>query len=193
MITHWYWVRHGPTHARAVNGWTDIPADLSDGHQIDRLNKHLPADAKIIASDLTRASATADKLSKHRVRLPDHAGLREFNFGEWEGQDTSNIATSYPELSRRYWEHPGDARPPRGESWNSAARRIHSTVDAIQVEQTSTPIIAVAHYGVILTQLQRARDVAATTIIQQNIDHFSVTKLRCDGATWHLCYVNFLP
>jgi broad specificity phosphatase PhoE len=35
-------VRHGPTHAKGMVGWTDLPADLSDGAALARLNAHLP-------------------------------------------------------------------------------------------------------------------------------------------------------
>jgi len=33
MTTLWL-VRHGPTHAKAMIGWTDLPADLSDAGAI---------------------------------------------------------------------------------------------------------------------------------------------------------------
>ncbi|HHL22744.1 MAG TPA: histidine phosphatase family protein, partial [Aliiroseovarius sp.] len=26
----WWWLRHGPTHAKGLVGWSDVPADLSD-------------------------------------------------------------------------------------------------------------------------------------------------------------------
>ncbi len=54
-------VRHGPTHAKGMVGWTDLPADLSDGAALARLNAHLPQ-VPVISSDLTRAVATADAL-----------------------------------------------------------------------------------------------------------------------------------
>ena len=58
MTTLWL-VRHGPTHAKAMIGWTDLPADLSDAGAIARLRAALP-DAPIVSSDLIRAVTTAD-------------------------------------------------------------------------------------------------------------------------------------
>ena len=66
MTTLWM-VRHGPTHAKAMIGWTDLPADLSDTDAIARLRTELP-DAPIVSSDLIRAVATADALQPS-VRL----------------------------------------------------------------------------------------------------------------------------
>jgi len=37
MITRFWWIRHGPTHAKGMVGWRDIPADLSDVAGLARL------------------------------------------------------------------------------------------------------------------------------------------------------------
>lgn len=29
-MTRIFWIRHGPTHANGMVGWSDLPADLSD-------------------------------------------------------------------------------------------------------------------------------------------------------------------
>ena len=36
-MTRLWWVRHGPTHAKAMVGWRDLPADLSDTAALARL------------------------------------------------------------------------------------------------------------------------------------------------------------
>ncbi|HIP23805.1 MAG TPA: histidine phosphatase family protein, partial [Rhodobacteraceae bacterium] len=36
MTTSYWFVRHGPTHAKGFCGHTDLPADLSDTAQISR-------------------------------------------------------------------------------------------------------------------------------------------------------------
>ena len=38
-------------------GWSDLPADLSDTVALQRLHDHLPSDAVVISSDLSRAAA----------------------------------------------------------------------------------------------------------------------------------------
>ena len=192
-MTTWHWVRHGPTHQKNFVGWRDVPADLSDTAHIARLNAHLPDTAIVIASDLIRASATADTLSQSRTRLPDNVDLREFDFGVWDGKHFSEVAESHPELSRAYWETPGDIAAPGGESWNQAAERVGRVVDDINTRHSGAHIIAVAHFGVILTQVQRALGVDAAQVLAHKIDTLSVTDMRFDGSTWHLGRINHLP
>ncbi|MCY4306522.1 MAG: histidine phosphatase family protein [Aestuariivita sp.] len=192
-MTHWYWVRHGPTHQKNLTGWHDIPADLSDKNQIHRLNHYLPQSANIVASDLRRASTTADLLSKNRHRLPDNAGLREFNFGDWDGQDFLTISRTFPYESRAFWEEPGDIAPPKGESWNTAVQRINAAVNELIDSNKKENIIIVAHFGVILTQIQRALNVQPSEALKQKIDNFSITKLSHNNSNWNLKFLNFVP
>lgn len=192
-MTTWHWIRHGPTHQKSFVGWRDVPADLSDTAHIARLNAHLPDQAIVIASDLIRASATADVLSDGRTRLPDSIDLREFHFGDWDGRHFTEVAETHPELSRAYWETPGDIAPPGGESWNESATRVARVVDAMNAEYAGQHIVAVAHFGVILTQVQRALGINAAEVLVHKIDTLSVTDMRFDGTDWHLGRINHLP
>ena len=192
MIT-FHWVRHGPTHEKAFVGWRDVPADLSDRARIDRLHRHLPAGAALVASDLSRASATADVLGRGRARLPDDPRLREFHFGDWDGRHFSDITETDPYLSRAYWEAPGDIAPPGGESWNAAAARVRMAVDALIAAPPARDIVIVAHFGVILTQVQRAMGVDAAAVLAHRIDPLSVTDLAFDGRGWRVGRINHSP
>ena len=188
-----HWVRHGPTHEKTFVGWRDVPADLSDSARIARLDRHLPGDAALLASDLSRASATADVLGAGRRRLPDDPRLREFHFGDWDGRHFSDIAETDPDLSRAYWERPGDIAPPGGESWNAAALRVAGAVDALIAAPPARDIVIVAHFGVILTQVQRAMGVDAAQVLAHRIEPLSVTDLAFDGAGWQVGGINRQP
>lgn len=192
-MTRLWWVRHGPTHARTLVGWRDIPADLSDRAALARLNAHLPADALLISSDLIRASATADALAAGRHRLPATTALREFHFGDWDGLPAAEVAERWPDLSRRYWEEPGDTAPPHGESWHAAAARVTAVAEALIAAHPGRDIIAVAHFGAILTQFQRAAGLTPYQALAQRIDPLSVTCLQHDPAGWRVRHVNHCP
>ena len=192
-MTTWWWIRHGPTHEKCFVGWRDVPADLSNTAQISRLNTHLPDNALLVSSDLIRASATADAIQQSRNRLPNEHQLREFNFGDWDGMKFDEISQKHPELSRAYWDDPGDITPPNGESWNDTAARVKQFVDRINSSQPNRHIIAVAHIGVIMTQVQRACNISAKKAISHNIDNLSVTRLGWDGKNWNCGKINHLP
>ncbi len=190
-MTHWYWVRHGPTHAKAFAGWRDIPADLSDTDLIARVADFLPSDAVCISSDLSRAVDTATAVAPGRTRLPHDPNLREFDFGHWDGMIFSDVAERDPDLSRAFWENPGDVSAPGGESWNQAAARINTSVDHLSARHDT--IIAVAHFGAILTQVQRAMGVTPYQALAHKIDNFSITHLSVDQGVWSVNTINHLP
>lgn len=169
-------MRHGPTHAKTFVGWRNLPADLSDDGAIARLAGFLPRNAVVVSSDLHRCVATADAITEERLRLPDDPHLREFHFGAWDGRHFTEIAEAYPHLSRTYWDEPGDAAPPGGESWNAAAHRVAAAVRRMEALHQG-PFIAVAHIGVILTQVQSVLGLSGYEALSHKIDNLSVTTL----------------
>lgn len=193
-MTVWHWVRHGPTHEKTFVGWRDVPADLSDTAQLARLRAYLPQRALLVSSDLIRASATADAVqSADHHRLSNTDALREFHFGAWDGLHFTEVAERDPELSRAYWETPGDVAPPDGESWNTAAARINAFVDALNVAHPEAHIIATAHIGVILTQVQRGLGVTPYEALSHKIDNLSCTRIVWNGPSASVDQINHCP
>lgn len=192
-MTRFWWVRHGPTHQRAFTGWRDVPADLSDHDRIARLHAYLPQGALLISSDLTRAKATAAALGTGRDTLPESPALREFNFGDWDGKTFAEVAASHPEQSRAYWEQPGVIAPPNGESWNALAERVTGQVQSLLVTHKGCDIIAVAHIGVILTQVRLALNISPYQALSHHIEPLSVSQLTHDGTHWQAGVINHCP
>ena len=192
-MTRLWWVRHGPTHAKTLAGWRDIPADLSDTAALARLNAFLPAKALLVSSDLIRATATADALSQGRTRLPHRPALREFHFGDWDGMAFAEVSAKWPDLSRRYWEDPGHTAPPNGESWVMAQTRIDADVARLLADHPGPDIILVAHFGAILTQVQRGLGISPHEALSYSIDNLSVTRIDVDGDRWHAPLINHRP
>jgi len=192
-MTRFWWVRHGPTHQNCFVGWSDIPADLSDTAALQRLDNHLPKDALVISSDLQRAVKTADAIAGNRERLPHRADLREMNFGDWEMKTFPEVEKTDPQLARQFWETPGSHAAPSGESWHQTGARVHNTVGNLVNDHPDRDIIVVAHFGVILTQLQRATAMQPAAALSFVIDNLSVTQLDYLGAAWRVKGVNHKP
>ena len=191
-MTQFYFVRHGPTHAKGMVGWTDLPADLSDTAQIARLSDHLPQDALVISSDLTRCVTTADAIAFGRRRLPHDPDLREIHFGAWEMLHHTEIEARDPDLIRAFWDRPGDVRAPDGETWNEVSTRVSRAVDRLVERHMGQNIIVVAHFGAILTQVQRALDISAYDAFANQIDNLSVTEIHRKDA-WQSLKINHIP
>ena len=192
-MTHFWWVRHGPTHEKNFVGWRDVPADLSDTDLIGKVQRYLPPDALIISSDLSRAVTTADAIQGGRIRLPHDPRLREFNFGAWDGLKFDEVAQRDPDLSRAFWENPGDLSPPDGESWNEVAGRVNAAVEDLMSNEPAEHIVCVAHIGVIMTQIQKVVGNDAYKAMSYHIDNFSVTDLRYFQGQWFGGEINHLP
>jgi broad specificity phosphatase PhoE len=192
-MTRLFWIRHAPTHARTMVGWTDLPADLSDHAALARLDAHLPRRAVILSSDLSRAVATADALAAGRDRLPHDPDLREIHFGAWEGLRHDEVSAAAPDHIRRFWETPGDISPPGGESWNDLSARITRATDRLLAHHAGRDIVVVAHFGAILAAVQRARGCPTTEVFSHRIEPLSVTTLEIGSGGWACEPINHLP
>lgn len=192
-MTRVFMVRHGPTHARGMVGWSDLPADLSDRAALDRLSAHLPNEAVVVSSDLSRAAATADAIQGDRLRLPHRRDLREIHFGAWELRRFDEIEAEDPDRIRAYWERPGDVRPPGGESWHEVCDRVHAAVDELVAAHAGGAVVIVAHFGVILTQVQRALLLTSEAAFAHRIDNLSVTEFTVGAGNWEMGRINHRP
>ncbi len=187
-MTQFFWVRHGPTHAKTMVGWSDLPADLSDTAQLARLAAALPRDALVISSDLSRAVATADAIQQDRPRLPHDAALREMHFGDWELQHWADI----PDQAQlqAFWDSPGAIAPPGGESWDAVSARVSGAADRLVAAHPGRAIVVVAHFGAILTQVQRATRATGRAVFAHKIDNLSLTELHLTDDGWQSLRIN---
>jgi len=189
-VTKLWFVRHGPTHAKTMVGWSDVPADLSDTAAIARLRAFLP-DAPVVSSDLIRASATGDALAP-AIRLPHDPLLREINFGSWELQSFADVEATDPHTIRAFWDRPGDVAPAGGESWNAVKGRVDGAIDRY-LALGHDNLVVVAHFGVILTQVQRALGIGAYDAFNHRINNLSATVLESSTAGWQVHCINHRP
>lgn len=190
-MTQLWWVRHAPTHSKKLIGWSDIDADFSDTKRFEQLNKSLPQNSLLVASDLKRTSQTASLLEgAGRNRLSDHKGLREINFGDWDGLDFNEIAQKWPQQSQNYWKNPGMTTPTNGESWQEVENRVFGTIQAIKTQYNPKHIIIVSHFGAILTQYAKAARLTPHDAISYKINCLSVTKIDIIQNQWQAKYIN---
>lgn len=183
-------VRHGPTHAKSMVGWTDLPADLSDRAALGRLDAFLPQQAHIVSSDLSRAIETANAIQGSRQRLDHVADLREIHFGDWELKTHHEVADRDHMMA--FWDQPGDIRAPNGESWNEMVTRVDNAVDSLLGQINGGDLVVVCHFGAIVTQLQRALRVTAYEAFGHRIKNLSVTVINT-ARDWEVEHLNHNP
>ena len=136
MVEQIILVRHGETQhnvAGIAQGWGD--SELSDRgrSQVERLAQRLKAlnpDA-IYSSTLMRAVTTAEMIAQATgLKVQQHEGLREMNYGRWEGQSFLDVRKNDEDNYRR-WISDGAFACPDGESHNDVLSRIQRALDSI--------------------------------------------------------------
>lgn len=103
---------------------------------------------------------------------------------------TTTLPPKTPSGSAPSGDHPGDVRPPGGESWHEVSARVGLAADRLTA--LGEDVIVVAHFGAILTQLQRATGDEGADVFGYHINNLSVTRLTFDGR-WHVGEINHNP
>ncbi|MEH6361384.1 MAG: histidine phosphatase family protein, partial [Amylibacter sp.] len=80
-----------------------------------------------------------------------------------------------------------------GESWNQVSARVTTEVHDLCQTHKDRDIVIVAHYGVILTQIQLAGGMSAKAATSFHIDNLSVTRIEHLGDAWRILGVNHKP
>lgn len=146
-------LRHAESAAPAghAGGWTDWPLSPAGRAQADALAMDWrgPPPARVIASDLTRAVATAAPLAaRFGLAVERDPDWREVGLGEWEGRAWAEI-----EAHDRAWLAAwfGDWRrlaPPGGEAWPDVIARVRRAWQGIVTAPGALgPIVVVSHVG----------------------------------------------
>lgn len=191
MTRRAFLIRHGPTHARGMVGWSDIPADLSDTATLAWLDSQLPANAPIVSSDLARARDTADAIPGNRPRLPDEPALRELHFGDWELKTRDEIEDI--DAFHAFWKAPGARSTPGGESWTGFMARVTGAMTRLFDTHDAQDLVITAHFGVILGLVAQARNLPPNEVFGTKIHNFSLTELHGTPGNWTPVRVNHLP
>jgi alpha-ribazole phosphatase/probable phosphoglycerate mutase len=131
-------------------GATDIQLSARGFQQAVSLGKRLAAlkpDA-FYASDLARAYETAKIISSHHyMPVKKVPGLRELNFGEWEGLTSKEIEKLYTDEVKKWWENPFLIRIPGGETYSELIERSVNAVKEIIERHTDGHIVVISHGG----------------------------------------------
>lgn len=193
MTRRLYMVRHGPTHAKGLVGWSNLGADLSDRAAIARLDAHLPRSGLLQSSDLSRAVATADTLQAGRRRLAHERDLREMHFGQWELRTSRDLMAADRERAQAFWDRPGDVRPPGGELWSEMVTRASRAIDRLLAAHPGQDVVVVAHMGVILSQVQRLTGIDTADLFAQTVAPLSVTEFAAGETPTEVTLINHCP
>ena len=150
QVTRIIAVRHGETawnRDTRIQGHTDIPLNARGQWQAQQLGLSLSEEAfaACYASDLSRASATAQAVAAHhRLPVARHLGLRERCFGEFEGQTWKELESRFPEETLAWRKRVPDFAPPGGESLLQLQARVVAAVTEIAAKHPGEQVLIVS-------------------------------------------------
>ncbi len=134
-------------HPGRFLGSTDLPLGNEGKHKAEAMAPvvgEIPF-GRAFVSPLRRTVETAEILG---VEAEIDPGLREVDFGRWEGLSFEEITASDPELVDRWAQFDPDFSFPGGENLGAFVDRVAATADRLAGDPGTT-VLAITHGGVI--------------------------------------------
>ncbi|CAD5376861.1 Alpha-ribazole-5'-phosphate phosphatase [Pseudomonas sp. OF001] len=173
-------LRHGETEqggglrgriddALTARGWTQMR---------DAVEGATPWQA-VVSSPLQRCAAFAAELAaRHGLPLQLESGLRELDFGAWDGRSAAELMASDAEGLGRFWADPYAFTPPDGEPLFDFEARVLDAVERLHERFASRHLLLVTHGGVMRLLLARARGLPRRDLLQVEVGHGALQRLR---------------
>lgn len=149
-----YVVRHGATdwnHSGRIQGHMDIPLNETGRAQARLASLRLAGvrATALYSSDLLRAYETAQIIGQATgLGVVQTPGLREINFGVWQGLSSQQIRERDPDVYAARRANPYDVAPSGAETWRHFYARALQAVRDILAATTAQRVIVVTHSGV---------------------------------------------
>jgi broad specificity phosphatase PhoE len=180
-VTHLLLVRHAETDMAGRFCGQSNPDLNEQGRQqlagvVNRLSQH--AIRRVYTSDLRRARQTAEAIARHfGVGLRVRPGLREIDFGMWEGLSWSEIEVRDPARAKSWAEMYPNSTPPGGEPFQQFESRVRREAAFLIGEAANSPIAAVAHAGFIRVVLTKWCRISEQEAWDRTKDYGSIVGL----------------
>lgn len=146
-----YLLRHGETVASQTGGYCGdldlplTPAGEAMAVAFAERYQSLPWQA-VFVSPLQRAIATARPLCQATgLAMQERSGLREIQYGQWEGQTTDQVKTHFAEDYVRWLTEPAWNPPTGGETSVQIASRAALVLAEIEQTYSSGNVLVVSH------------------------------------------------
>ena len=154
MPTRIFLVRHGATTLTAEDrfaGSSNVNLSEEGRRQVTSLARRLENEQlhAVYCSPLDRTVETATIIAApHNLTPVREEGLREIDYGHWEGLRRSEIEAKYAQEYEAWQEDPFTIGPHEGESGVNVLNRALPVMRRIVEENRHKSILIVAHKGV---------------------------------------------
>lgn len=129
----------------------------------------------VVSSPLKRCQETAQAVAARLgldVRVDE--GLRETDFGSWEGLTFGEVRSRQPEELNAWLASP-DAAPPGGESFAAVTDRVSAARDRLAAEYAGRTVLLVTHVTPIKTLVRLALGAPPESLFRMELSAASVS------------------
>jgi len=185
-------IRHGETEWNVegrIQGYLDSPLTDLGLTQAEALGARLAGEAldALLASDLGRTRQTAHPITTATGLSPVfESGLRERNYGAWEGRTFAEIRRDFPHEYERFQRHDPHAAAPQGESAVQFQDRIVGALTRLAGTLRGRRIAVVTHGGVLGVMYRHAMGLGLDAPRTYTIANASINRLHFDGSSWKI-------
>ncbi|GII83581.1 bifunctional RNase H/acid phosphatase [Sphaerisporangium siamense] len=177
-------LRHGETPFsidRRFSGTGDpdlTPAGVAQAEAAAaRLSRPPYAVEVIVSSPLRRARQTAEAVAARTgLTVAVDEGLREVDFGDWEGHTFTEIQRRWPGELAAWLDDPSVA-PPGGESFDRAAIRVEEARERLLADYQGKNILVVSHVTPIKLLLSSALLAPLAALYRMHLDLASLSSI----------------
>lgn len=173
-----YLVRHTETVCSKgiCYGQSDVDLAVPYESTFENIVSQLPPEAVLFSSPLKRCTTLA-KYIQENIKVSEYhedALLMEMNFGDWELKDWNDIS---PEQLNPWMEDFVSIQVPNGESFTALHQRTKTFLDDKMSKNKTTPIVIVAHAGVIRSILCHHSALPLKDAFTNKVDFGQVIKI----------------
>ncbi len=150
-MTNIFLVRHGETEwnlKQVFRGWVDIalsPVGIRQAEATAKALSSFKIDA-VYSSPLSRARQTARIIARpHGLGIACLDGLRDLNFGQWQGLPHQQVRKQWPEIYEKWLREPHKTKIPGGETLDEVRKRSRLALDQILTEYENGTVAVVSH------------------------------------------------
>jgi probable phosphoglycerate mutase len=189
-------IRHGePEGGRGYRGHgVDDPLSEKGWSQMREAVEGLDGWTRLLTSPLQRCHAFASELASARsLPLDVEDRFKEVGFGRWEGKSPDEVIALWPEEYEAFYRDPVHRRPEGAESLNAFFQRVSAAMDAAVSRYEEENILVVSHAGVIRAAISHAAGAEPSTMYRYKIPYAGFTRIRFDGKSWAIDFVNGQP
>ncbi|MGM9972441.1 MAG: alpha-ribazole phosphatase [Clostridiaceae bacterium] len=190
-------IRHGQTDWNIkgkIQGSSDIELNDIGVKQAEELSKKLLAEnysfSKIYSSYQKRAAKTAEILSENtNIEYITIDGIKEMNFGLWEGLSWSEVKDKYPSEYEEWFIKRRYTKTPKGESYQDMLDRVLMAIYKI-INENSENVVIVTHSAVIMSIQCYLTNTSFDQMTKFKTDNGSVIEIDSDLLIEKLNIVN---